>query len=220
MSGLHLLLVLLLAWPWQTRYPRSPFVPKDTGANDRALMSVRAQTLAALKGRDPVALSALMTPEVRNSSSALLEPSNVSDDVRWGRLEMSLAQGGDFVERGGERRFCMPYAFARYPTAREMSGELDRLTEGDPWVVMGKGVEVHTAPRRDSPVIGTLSNELVELQAQSRPDESGARLVWQWVFLPNGKDGYVLDRYVWSRDREHVCFSKRAGAWRIIELGL
>ena len=220
MSALHLLFALLLAWPLQARYPRSPFVAKDAGATEAALMKVRAQTVAAVKGRDPVALSALMTADVRNWNSALLEPGSVNGDTRWGELEMILSQGGGFVERDGERRFCAPYAFAHYPKAPgEMSAELRELTEGDPWVVMGKDVRVHAAARRDSPIIGTLSDELVELQDQDRPDESGARLIWQWVFLPDGKNGYVLDRYVWSRDRkEHVCFSKRAGVWRITEL--
>jgi hypothetical protein len=133
-------------------------------------------------------------------------------------LDRILGQGGDFVKRGADRLFCTPYTYARYPTARQMD-DLNEMTEGDPWAVMGKNVVVHASPRRDSAVVGTLSYEWVDLQHQSRPDEAGESRVWQWVFLPNGKNGYIDDRYVWNRSHNfHMCFGASGERWQIVEL--
>ena len=116
------------------------------------------------------------------------------------RLAAALALGGVFVL---DSLFVTPYVSERFP--RDVDGY-------DGLVALGDGVEVHHRPDASSPVIATLSNDVVLYDYEAdAPGIDG----WTPIRLADGELGWVRERLVRSPIDYRAVFWRREGRWRL-----
>ena len=93
-------------------------------------------------------------------------------------------------------------------------------------VVVGERVNVRARPDRTSPVVGQLSNEMVEFDRhtweQIPPEERVTQVdspdSWTPVILPNQRSGYVSNRYAYFVWGTGAVFGKVKGNWQLISM--
>ncbi len=150
----------------------------------------------------------------------------------WGLLEKSIANG------------CGPGAPSQDPNlppqtptwtcsniAQQLSTQYPASQEKAPEaagqaVVVGQGVNVRAQPSAKSQIIGTLSDELVEVDHKALTQQSIALAQqgknydpingWTPVILSDQKLGFVANRYVYTPLEYHVVFAKVDGSWRLL----
>ena len=76
-------------------------------------------------------------------------------------------------------------------------------------VVVGSGVRVRSRPNAKAPVLA-----VVNFAVLSRDDAASVR-GWKAVQLPNGKPGFVAERFTRSAVGYRAYFTKVNGAWRL-----
>ncbi|WP_346289768.1 SH3 domain-containing protein [Sphaerothrix gracilis] len=157
---------------------------------------------------------------------------NQEDGWFWQELEKMMAlescETSEYppVEAGGTVWVCpnTTQAFYRqYPAPADAEGIEHEFSKV---MVMGQNVNVRAAPNTDSPVVGILSNELVEFdqaaatrQYEANPDaRPGAIKGWTPVILPNDVQGYVYNRYAYAPLDPRGLFENVNGQWQLIRV--
>jgi hypothetical protein len=117
-------------------------------------------------------------------------------------------------------------AFTRqYPASpNPQQGYADYITSRV--IVVGERVNVRAHPDRTSPVVGQLSNEIVEFDRQTweriPPEERVTQVdspdSWTPVILPNQRSGYVSNRYAYFVWGTGAVFGKVKGNWQLISM--
>ena len=101
------------------------------------------------------------------------------------------------------------------------SGSLNRV------VVIGKNVSVRSQPQKNSAVVALLSNEVVEVDHQITAQQVTQKTFgesnnptnnWTPVILPQGRQGYVYNRFVYSPSEYQAVFGKIQGQWRLLAM--
>lgn len=101
------------------------------------------------------------------------------------------------------------------------SGSLNRV------VVIGKNVSVRSQPQKNSAVVALLSNEVVEVDHQFTAQQVTQKTFgesnnptnnWTPVILPQGRQGYVYNRFVYSPSEYQAVFGKIQGQWRLLAM--
>ncbi len=115
--------------------------------------------------------------------------------------------------------------YRQYPDPDEMPGaeyEFHHL------IIVGENVNVREQPTTDSPVIGVLSNEIVETdqagwqEMLTRASEAELELLrhpiqgWRPVVLSSGRRGYVYNRYVYAPLDPRLVLGQVNGEWRML----
>ena len=102
-----------------------------------------------------------------------------------------------------------------------VSGSINRV------VVIGKNVSVRSQPQKNSAVVALLSNEVVEVDHQITAQQVAETTVsesnhhinnWTPVILPQGRQGYVYNRFVYSPSEYQAVFGKIQGQWRLLAM--
>jgi hypothetical protein len=192
--------------------------PVDEAARDPEFFAFRARLLIALQQRDVEFLYGILAPNILNSFGGdggvdefrmKWRPEESTSKV-WTTLTEILAMGGQFrpsSEWSGSRTFVAPYTFSVTPAAGS-----DGFEYG---VVIGRDVRVRQQPDRASPILATLTFDVVRVTdwtPKPEANESGARS-WAAVQLTDGRSGYVASEFIRSRIGYRAIFVLSDGRW-------
>jgi Bacterial SH3 domain len=117
-----------------------------------------------------------------------------------------LALGGSFQN---EVTFTAPYTFSRFP---------DKLDAFEHGVIVGENVRVRQKPTVDSPVVTSLSFDIVAVTDWGERLSGDSKQGWVRVKLAGGQEGYISSGYVHSPIDYRAVFEKRQGRWLITSL--
>jgi hypothetical protein len=128
-----------------------------------------------------------------------------------------LSLGGQFYrERDGAKWFAAPYVYS-VGTALPSPNVPRKGVSFDPFqygVVIGQGVRVRQEPRASSPIVTTLSFDVVRVTDWApASDADGVTRRWIAVRLEDGTSGYVAADYILHRAGYRAGFERRAGRW-------
>jgi hypothetical protein len=191
-------------------------LPIDEAATDPTLARVRDQLRSTAQSRDIDRLVPLLAEEVitvdhrraRSEFVAWLRSGPAPDRNRfWTDLEDALrfgfARSKDFPQT-----LCAPYPAERLDDLDERQG-----------AILGTGVNLRAEPKISSPVLETLSHDIVDLDLHlglmpANEVEKG-QYNWVGVRTPADKVGWVLSRYIWFFGSPRACVRKEGGQWRL-----
>jgi hypothetical protein len=187
-------------------------LPVDEGPRDASFARFRQKLLAAARQRDRQAIWSIVDPRIEWSFGADNgKPGFMQHwtEARRGALEAELIRvlslGGTFSNKG---EFWAPYVFSRWP---------DRYDAFEYQVITGKNVNVRQRPSGDSPVVATLSYDIVK-PAPDPPTAAPSPVGphgWVQIITPSGTRGFVADQYIRSPIDYRAGFKKSRGRWRM-----
>ena len=95
-------------------------------------------------------------------------------------------------------------------------------------VIVGKAINMRSAPSIDSSIVTRLSNEVVKVDRKiaekewQEQVEQGKEIDpvdgWTPIIIPNGEKGYVYNYYVYSPLEYRAIFGQVAGEWELISM--
>jgi hypothetical protein len=182
--------------------------PVDEGPTDPSFQAFRKELLAAAKRRDKDYIFNITAPDIKytfGSGSGLADfkkNSGFSDPnhVIWGELIDVLTLGGVFEAIDGQRMFCAPYVFCKFP---------DKLDAFTTVAIIKPNVPVRQTPSASAPVVETLSYDIVKKEWEFRDPK------WIKITTPNNKQGYVLHQEARSPIDYRASFIKVNGRWKM-----
>jgi Bacterial SH3 domain len=187
--------------------------PVDEGPRDRTFVTFRDRLLRAARERDENFITSIVHPQIKNSfggddGAAEFKQMWLQDRARreelFSTLTRILSLGGSFQGR----EFCAPYVFTRWPNS------VDSFEHA---AITASNVRVRAQANATSPVIATLSYDLVRVDGESYGAEGGDS-AWVKIRTPSGRQGYVAREFIWSPVDYRACFAKARGSWRMTML--
>ncbi|HXG63609.1 MAG TPA: SH3 domain-containing protein [Blastocatellia bacterium] len=213
-SAVILALLFLTGSPQLVRAQVAKLRPVDEAARDPSFFVFRARLLEALQQRDTAFLLSVLSPGIRVSFGAgggiadfqkMWKPERPDSKI-WLTLTEILALGGSFREGN---TFAAPYIYSNFPD------QFDAFEYG---VIVGEDVRVRQRPDLNSPVIGTLSYDIVKVAEWQPKQAAGSKQNWVAVMLANGAQGYVAEDYIRSPIGYRAIFEKKDGRWLLAAL--
>ncbi len=202
----------------------------------------RSQLRQAIQTRNTAFVKALIPPTGLPIGYGRPIPLQALDDLTappgstlWAVLEHGIVLGcQDFPQQN-------PTPYPGYPTVDSNTSAwvcpnvqlafdrqypqsvMDKLKQA---IVVGEQVNVRARPDHTSPVVGQLSNEIVQFDCQTwkqipreeRVTQLDSPDSWTPVILPNQRSGYVFNRYVYLPVSFQAAFGKVKGNWQLINL--
>ncbi|HKQ76239.1 MAG TPA: SH3 domain-containing protein [Blastocatellia bacterium] len=192
----------------------SKLYPVDEAARDPSLFVLRARLLEAVQQRDAAVILGSLAPDIVNSFGGNGGIAEFKEKWRpeqpgsklWPTLATVLALGGSFRNEG---TFAAPYVFSRFPD------QLDAFEHG---VIVGDNVRVRQKATVDSPVIATMSFDIVAVTDWGVKSSGVGKQGWVRVKLTGGQEGYIASEYIRSPIDYRAVFEKRQGRWLITTL--
>jgi SH3 domain-containing protein len=187
--------------------------PVDQASQDPIFLTFRQRVLDAVQRKDREALLSMISLKIRNDFG---EGGGIEDFKRkwkldsansplWSELEELLRMGGTFQNLEGDRRFCAPYVYSAYPENGPDAFES--------LVVLGENIPMREKPDSTSPVVATLSHNIVRIADQYKHPAG-----WRKVSTESGKTGWVEEKYLRSQIDYRACFMKEGGDWKMVLL--
>lgn len=182
----------------------------------------RERLRQAVRERDAAFVRRVAAPDIKLSFGPSLTLTKLNIDspnaMIWQYLERAIGTGcatQPLAAANQPSRWICPHAF--------LAPDHDRSVDAfESIVIVGKSVNVRAAPSTSSPVVGTVSNEVlrVDQAAQSGKPEAFFKAIetnagWKAVILPDGKRGYVSSRYAFSPIGYRAAFVKHNGQWQM-----
>jgi hypothetical protein len=206
------------------QHTRVTIEPYDDACSVPDLCRVREEMLRIIEQRDAAAFLPFVSDGLNDGIRGVDGRSDLASalvDARaptWDALDRTLRMGGSVIRtRQSEVRFCAPYASTRYPD------DYDKIlsetnSDGYAWVVVSASAPVHERPQLASPVLGSVSHELVAATGGGDTwwNVPGAAGSWIEVYW-RGEVGYVQRRHLWSPNDPRLCMSREGGGWKIDE---
>lgn len=204
--------------------------PLDEGRQNASFAQFRQELQAAVQAKDGGRLLQRVARDVNEGFDAYVSESGIDafaeqwglhdrpqDSPIWLLLERLLDLGGVFLD-AEQRTFEAPHILRAYTTNQEAEG----LHPAYHAVITGAGVNVRARPDLASDVVQQATYLVVRVlepeAGETLPEItlSGRRYRWQRVQLPDGKIGYVADRYLWRPYDYRVGFTQDGqGQWRL-----
>ncbi|EOQ86962.1 hypothetical protein LEP1GSC202_0184 [Leptospira yanagawae serovar Saopaulo str. Sao Paulo = ATCC 700523] len=201
--------------------PCEPFASKslspiDHSSKDKSFMEFKTKLQKVLKSKDRKALEPLIASDIHFSfgpesgkkdflkSFQLTEKPNESDF--WELLSNTIELG---FRQNQEGQMVAPYFFETFPS------EFDPFSH---YLVIGKNVNVREQASKDSKSLALLSYQIVRSEADDldgRRLEKESNCNWKKICTPQGKPGFVCDRFVRSPLDYRAFFEKRKGQWML-----
>jgi hypothetical protein len=212
--------------------------PVDEGPKDPSFQAFRARLIEAVKNRDTKFILSILDPHITNSFGfrasrievaknrgekfipSILDPNITNsfggdDGVKqfkekwkpdnpnselWDVMVKILSMGGSFRKN----EFCAPYVFSMFP---------DQFDSFEHSAIIGEQVRVREQPDLTSPVIASLSYDIVaEADPSTEPVKKDGH-TWIAIKLSNGKTGFVSKQFIRSPIDYRACFTKKNGKW-------
>lgn len=206
------LLILLVSVSCPAMAQVGKLYPVDEGPKDPSFQAFRAELIEAAKNRDAKFVLNILDPDMLNSFGGdggvkefreWWKPANPNSEL-WGILIEILSMGGSFSPEN-KNDFCAPYVFHKLP-------DLD-LDPFDHSVIIGENVRVRDQAGLTSPIIATLSYDIVALADPSTNPVKKDGHTWIGIKLSNGKTGFVSKQFIRSSIDYRACFTKKNGRW-------
>jgi hypothetical protein len=205
---------------------RIKLLPVDEGSGDPSFQNFRNHLLVAVRKHDQDFILRVLHPAIKNGYDIEAgvhefrqrwKPEDPESSI-WDVLSSILTGGGSFIKRDGHREFCGPYVVSQWSNVvRQLPKGTDSL---DYVAITGKDVGVRLEPKLTSPIVDSLSYDVVksvpnsEVLARSTAEFSS----WVKIKTPTGREGYVPDSYVQGPMDYGACFRRTNGRWIITEL--
>jgi hypothetical protein len=182
--------------------------PVDEAAKNPSFFVFRARLFKAIQQRDTAFLVSILSPKIISSFGGtggiaefkeMWKLSTPGSKV-WSELGDCLALGGKFDKDGS---YTAPYIFG-FPE------DMDPYEHA---AVINENVNVRSQPRTDSPVLKTLSFDIVKVIKWDRVQTKGDRRAWLTIQLDDGKQGFISDEFVRSPIDFRATFEKINGKW-------
>lgn len=205
--------------PTASPYPRRPLPSfSDQVPVGSSFYQFRERLKQTIRDRDTSFMNTIADPDIKTTFGTPQEFSEVgfnrSDSLAWNRLERIINIG------------CTPY---EAPAGVEMEAfqcpHISQSAVGDPYMdvhILGENVNVRAEPQENSPVIETLSNELVQADSSGydRLTEQQREAIetsdgWRPIITPSGKRGYVSSRYAYLPVGYRARFENKDGQWKM-----
>jgi hypothetical protein len=202
---LLLLLLLTVSAPSDGSAQVARLYPVDGAVQQPDFFSFRARLLQAVQARDTAFLYSILAPNILNSfggDGGVAEfrqkwrPEEPSSRV-WAVLTEVLALGGAFYT---DTLFIAPYTSSSFP---------DEFDGFEHVAIVGANVRARQQPHTSSPVLATLSFDVVRRADASGPEASG----WTPVQLADARRAYVSSAFVRSPNDHRAGFVRRQGRW-------
>lgn len=199
---------------------RKQFNPQDEAAQDPSLVVFRKDLQKAVTDRDVERVVAVACPDIYLShggsggptelrQNLTLPPETLDESNRdqadalreayWNDLAKTIASAGYFDDEG---EFWMPTQW-RIP----LPADLDPF---DTYFIDGTRVSLREGPSRNSPILKTLSHELVTVPTFN-PEQD-----YQSVLLADETNGYMHRDFLWSMVGHRAAFVKTPeGIWQL-----
>jgi hypothetical protein len=194
--------------------------PTDEALRDPSLRALRDAMLRAADARDVARLRPLLAAHVWIDREPLSPSGAIAaiaayprDDriVFWQDLREALRLG--FIRQDGD--VCAPYAVFQIP--QQAYGSFTPLG------IVAAGVRIRREPSVDSPIVDTLSYDIVAAEPGDRKPEPSGEFggVYEWypVRTSQGALGWVLSKYVREGGARRFCFTKERGRWKLSSWG-
>ncbi|TGK83090.1 SH3 domain-containing protein [Leptospira noumeaensis] len=199
--------------------PCEPFSPKtlapiDHSAKDKSFSEFKTKFLKILKTKDRKALEEVIDKDIYFSigggegkkdflkSFQLTEKPSTSNF--WELMDEVVKLG---FRQNKEGQMVAPYFFETFP------GDYDPFTH---YLVIGKNVNVREDASKESKSITQLSYQIVRSEADDldgRRLEKESNCNWKKICTPQGKHGYVCDRFLRSPLDYRAFFEKKKNNW-------
>lgn len=190
--------------------PAAQLKPFDHATRDQNLVDYRSRLIAAVEARDFDELRIFLSSDIQLSfggHSGLAETEKFFSEQPelWDKLRTLLRRGGGFqgLDETDDRIFVAPYTFFAEPPPG--------LDVFEFVVVTGEGVAARAKGTTDSAVLARYSYEILPVDMMAESNDQ-----WQGVKLPDGRTGYISQRYVASPVDHRAGFRKIDGQWKMI----
>lgn len=194
--------------------------PVDEASKDASFKAFRDKLLAAVRRHDPKFILNMLDPDVENDFGGSRGVKEFEkkwqvvdrpDSELWNVLTAVLPVGGTFMTAEGQRGFCAPYVYARWP---------HQFNAFQYEAIIKERVEVRRQPNSTAPVIATLSYDIVKVDHEhSVPDKTRSEsYLWVKIATPSGEEGYVPGETLRSPIDYRACFKKVRGKWKMTAL--
>ena len=199
--------------------------PVDEGQQDGSFVEFRSKLLSSAREHDTTSILSILDPGIINSSDGERGVKAFKDQWRidqpesklWETLTTILLMGGSFRINEGNKEFCAPYISSQW---RSVVSQLPKSVDPlDYQVITERNVAIRSEPNLTAPVVTNLSYDVVKVSEGSvfRTGQiDGA--TWLKVMTSDGKQGYVLDKYVRGASDYQACFRKVGTKWLMTEL--
>jgi len=186
--------------------------PVDESHLDPSFAEFKAKFLEAIEKRDREWLrNALAKQVVLDFDGSLTqEQALVRFDAREGELWTELRDLVLLGVTGGGTSFGGPYLFDLFPP---------QLNATEFLVITAEDAPVRVKPNSRAEVIARLAYDIVRWDSSFGPvweTVSGEEYVWRKIVTPDGKRGYVSDKYARSPLDYRASFRKIDGKWKLV----
>ena len=188
--------------------------PVDEAGKDASFLAFRTRLIEAVKRRDARYVLSVLDRKIANSfddDSGIEEfreqwKIDRSDSQFWDAFVPVITNGGVFVDEDG-KVFMAPYSFRMFP---------DDLDAFDYSVIFGSNVNLRSAADANSPVVASLSYNIVQIVESVIAKEDAKKIGWYQVKTLGGHSGFVKEEFVRSAIDYRAGFKKKNGKWKMI----
>lgn len=205
--------------PTASPYPRRPLPSfSDQVLAGSSFYQFRERLKQAIRDRDANFINEIADPNIQTTFGLPQDFSelgfNNPRSLAWKHLERIINVG------------CTPY---EAPAGVEIDAfqcpHISQSAVGDPYTdvhILGENVNVRAEPQENSPVIETLTNELVQADStgydrltEQQREEIETVDGWRPVITPSGRRGYVSSRYAYLPVGYRARFENKNGTWKM-----
>ncbi len=188
--------------------------PVDEAKNDASFYAFREKLVAAVKKRDAKYILSIVDRDIKNSfggNDGIEEfkkrwKINGSKSEFWDEFLPVITNGGKFIKEGTNKLFFAPYSFNSFPE------DLDAFSYS---VIFGNNVNLRSKADAVSPVVSSLSYNIVEIVEAVKEKENAEKVLWYEVKTLGGKRGFVKAEFVRSPIDYRAGFEKKNGKWKM-----
>lgn len=210
------------AKPLAEAAPRQPLQLVDEGGSSAEFTQFRNALRQAVQDRDADFIRAIAAPDIRLTFGLPMTIDELDIDnpnaLFWKNMEKAIATGCASEIFGVEpekQTWICPHVFLAPETVPTI----------DPYshiVIVGNDINVRAEPDSSSPVVGTVSNEVVRYDVDSTSDLSAEQQQavstlngWQSIITSTGQRGFVSSRYAYSPIGYRAFFTKENDTWQM-----
>jgi hypothetical protein len=188
--------------------------PVDEAKTDASFLAFRTKLIEAAKKRDAKYILGVVDRDIKNSfggNDGIEEfmkawKINSPDSEFWNEFFPVITNGGTFFKKGKTKIFFAPYSFNAFPD------DLDAFSYS---VIFGNNVNLRLKADNNSPVIASLSYNIVEIVNSINSGSNSEKVSWYEVKTLGGKKGFVSADYVRSPIDYRAGFEKIKGKWKM-----
>lgn len=204
-----------------TSFPSIKLYPVDEASQDRSFELFRKALLKAAREHNVDYVLNILDPHILNSLGGIGGVDEFKEQWRldqpdtelWKELITILSMGGSFDTYEGQKEFCASYVSSQWEKVVSQFPKTSDVSQYS--AIISENVLVHQEPASNSPIVATLSYDVVKVDYEGSildKTESG-NFSWVKIITPDEKQGYVSGQYIRDPSDYHACFKKIGERW-------